>query len=65
MAEKHAVETETFHNQRITKDAARSQARAGAKPSKRIVVLQLDEEEYAAFQAKGGVRGLRALLKKP
>jgi len=59
------LESETFHNQRLTAGAAAREDRAGqAKLVKKVVALQLDEDEFAAFQALGGVKGLKAWLRR-
>ncbi len=63
MAEKEQMEREGFHNQTVTEAARRTQKPSGkAKGGKKVVALQLNEREQAAFHFLGGADGLKALL---
>jgi len=63
VAEKEKIEREGFHNQTVTAAGLRAQKPSGtAKNSKKVVALQLDEREQAAFKFLGGVEGLKTLL---
>lgn len=56
-------ESEGFHNQPITAEAAaRMQARAAREGKKKALVLQLDEREQLALAFLGGGKALRHLL---
>ncbi|MDJ0840855.1 MAG: hypothetical protein QNK37_30365 [Acidobacteriota bacterium] len=60
------IETEGFHNQTLTESARRLKADAGSvKKTRKVVALQLDEVEQAAFRYLGGVDGLKALICPP
>jgi hypothetical protein len=62
VAKKQPLESEGFHNQTLTEGAARVTERASAKPAKKVVALQLDAREYAAFRWLGGGEALKKLL---
>lgn len=63
MAKEERIETETHHNQPLTGGAeAKQRKERQGKPGKRVVAVQLDERQYAAFQFLGGVAGLKSLL---
>ena len=55
------VETETHHNQGLTSGAARRTG-SSVRSTKKMVALQLNDKEHAAFKYLGGVEGLKALL---
>ena len=57
------IETETFHNQRLTNSAVgRLDPVRSDKPKRKLIALQLDEKEQAALAYLGGVSGLKRLL---
>lgn len=62
MAQGAQTETETHHNQALTGGAAARLKSGTAKPTRKVVALQLNQRERAALQYLGGVDGLKALL---
>ncbi len=66
MTKEEKIETETHHNQSLTAGALSKRGSAPSKPpGRRVVAIQLDERQYAAYQRIGGSAGLKELLCPP
>jgi len=62
MAQDEKKESEGFRNQGITEGAASRSRAAVDGPKRKLVALQLDGREHAAFKYLGGATGLKQLL---
>ena len=66
MRKAEKFETEGFHNQTLTQDARQRQSKQQPKKkARKVVALQLDEIEHAAFRYLGGVDALKAIICPP